>query len=130
MYDQTKSSSGTSIQAWRRMHPLYRAGGMSRQNVVVDKNTWIAVLKCIAPAPVRRVIFGKSNEDHHFDFFHIDWIKSLSDPFFLRWAMTFSTTRFFPPQGYSDKQQNMLRSTDFAVQDMVTMFLGLSITGD
>jgi D-amino-acid dehydrogenase len=103
------------------------AGGMSRQNVVVDKNTWVAVLKCLAPTPIRSLVFANNSsssnldKDHHFDFFHIDWVKSLSDPFFLRWALTFSTTSFFPPDGYNKKQQNMLRFTDFAVQDMVDM---------
>mmetsp|Transcript_1398 Transcript_1398/g.1871 ORF Transcript_1398/g.1871 Transcript_1398/m.1871 type:complete len:539 (+) Transcript_1398:267-1883(+) len=103
------------------------AGGMSRQNVVVDKNTWIGALKCLTPTAVKSLLFGpeptsSGDDDYHFDFFHIDWIKSLSDPFFLRWAMTFSKTSFFPEDGYSWKQQNMLKFTDFAVQDMVNMF--------
>jgi glycine/D-amino acid oxidase-like deaminating enzyme len=92
---------------------------MSRQNVVVDKNTWIAVLKCLAPHPIRRFLLGE--HEAHFDFFHIDWFKSLSDPFFLRWASNFTLTSFWPPKDYSERQKNMLQFTDFAVQDMVNM---------
>ena len=98
---------------------------MSRANVAVDKHTWIAVLKCLAPTPIRRIVFGKdgdNNDDHHFDFFQMDWFQTLSDPFFLRWMYTFSKTSFFPEQGYADKQQQMLRFTDYAVKDMVQLF--------
>ena len=53
------------------------AGGMSRQNVVVDKATWMAVLKQILPAGVARIIWGSSPP---FQFFQIDLLSSLSDP--------------------------------------------------
>ena len=63
------------------------AGGMSRQNVVVDKNTWVAVLQCIAPRPLAKYIWGAATDDH-FDFFQMDWWSSCSDPFFLRVSQT------------------------------------------
>lgn len=62
------------------------AGGMSRQNVVVDNNTWVAVLQCIAPRPIAQYVLGAS--DDHFKFFQIDWWSTLSDPFFLRVSQT------------------------------------------
>jgi D-amino-acid dehydrogenase len=95
------------------------AGGMSRQNVVVDKNTWLAVLKCLAPRPVQRLVWGQADD---FAFFRIDWFSSLSDPFFLRWAWTFTHTSLFPNVEQQDKQKHMLQFTKFAVQDMVNMF--------
>ena len=58
------------------------AGGMQRSNSVVNRNTWLAVLKCS---------FG-----HGYQFFHIDWLRTLTDPFFLRWIFTFSTTSLLP----------------------------------
>ncbi|KAL3915560.1 MAG: hypothetical protein SGILL_005594, partial [Bacillariaceae sp.] len=100
------------------------AGGMSRQNVVVDKNTWMAVLKCVVPSPVKRLVWERSAtaEENDFQFFQIDWFKSLSDPFFLRWAWTFTNTSLFPNDDQQERQKHMLQFTDFAVQDMVNIF--------
>jgi D-amino-acid dehydrogenase len=94
------------------------AGGMSRQNVVVDKSTWNAVLKSVAPRLIQRVVLGTPED---FQFFQIDWLKSLSDPFFLRWAWTFTRTSLFPDHQQNQKQKSMLQFTDFAVQDMVNL---------
>mmetsp|Transcript_10222 Transcript_10222/g.28152 ORF Transcript_10222/g.28152 Transcript_10222/m.28152 type:complete len:564 (+) Transcript_10222:54-1745(+) len=102
------------------------AGGMSRQNVVVDKNTWIAVLQCLTPRTIRPLIWGtrmgKKGNDDDFEFFNIDWFASLSDPFFVRWAWTFTQTSFLPPPGQTQQRQEMLKFTDFAVQDIVNLF--------
>jgi D-amino-acid dehydrogenase len=98
------------------------AGGMSRQNVVVDRGTWTAVLKSIAPNVVKKYVFGDPDPSSHFDFFQIDWTASLSDPFFLRWAWTFTKTSFFPDEHQQEKQQDMLDFTKYAVDDMVKMF--------
>ena len=91
------------------------AGGMSRQNVVVDKDSWMAVSKCLMPR------FCRSKEDSDYNFFEIDWIKSLSDPFFLRWVSTFTMTSLFPGHDQEKKQLEMLKFTKFAVDDMVKM---------
>lgn len=81
------------------------AGGMQRSNPVVNWNTWLAVLKCS---------FGQG-----FQFFHIDWLSTLTDPFFLRWLFTFSTTSLLPGQEQENKQAEMLKFTHFAVDEMV-----------
>ena len=97
------------------------AGGMSRQNVVVDKDTWIAVLKCLLPK-IGNVWSSTSRNDNHFQFFRINWFSSLSDPFFLRWVTTFTQTSLFPNQEeQSKKQQDMLTFTKYAVHDMMDM---------
>ena len=81
------------------------AGGMQRSNPVVDWNTWLAVLKCS---------FGQG-----YKFFHIDWLSTLTDPFFLRWIFTFSTTSLLPGPQQEIKQGEMLKFTQFAVDEMV-----------
>ena len=96
------------------------AGGMGRQNVVVDKNTWLGVLRSIAPPSLAKLFLGGCNKDD-FKFFHIDWLSSLSDPFFLRWAFTFTKTSLMPSETQDKKQNEMLQFTNFAVQDMVKM---------
>lgn len=93
------------------------AGGMQRSNPTVDKDSWISVLKCIAPSS--RYIFGGSDES--FKFFHIDWWETLTDPFFLRWVATFTRTSLFPPSDQQEKQKQMLAFTNYAVDDMVKM---------
>lgn len=93
------------------------AGGMQRSNPTVDKDSWIAVTKCIAP--FTRFILGGDKEPYKF--FHIDWWETLSDPFFSRWVMTFTRTSLFPPSDQEDKQKEMLSFTNFAVDDMVQM---------
>ena len=93
------------------------AGGMQRSNPVVDRGTWIAVTKCIMP--MTRYILG--GPDDPYKFFHIDWAKSITDPFFLRWSLTFARTSFLPPADQTEKQKKMLAFTDFAVMDMVKM---------
>ncbi|KAL3908951.1 MAG: hypothetical protein SGILL_008284, partial [Bacillariaceae sp.] len=87
------------------------AGGMSRQNVVVDKNTWVAVFKSI--------LWSKADD---FSFFRIYWWGSASCPLFWRWMVTFSRTSLFPDNQQQETQKHMLKFTDFAVQDMVNMF--------
>ena len=96
------------------------AGGMSRQNVVVDRDSWMAVLKCLLP----RLGGSRKEEDRgdDFNFFEIDWFKSLSDPFFLRWVTTFTLTSLFPGHDQHKRQHEMLKFTNYAVNDMVTMF--------
>jgi len=89
------------------------AGGMQRSNPVVDRGTWLAVTKCVLPS----VFTGEKS----YQFFHIDWPRSITDPFFLRWSMTFALTSLFPPADQSTKQTNMLAFTDYAVSDMTRM---------
>ena len=96
------------------------AGGMQISNPVVDRASWIAVLKCIAPKMAQLVFGGKENPDA-FKFFQMSWASTLSDPFFLRWVTTFTKTSLFPGQAQKDKQTEMLDFTKFAVDDMVKM---------
>lgn len=97
------------------------AGGMQRQNVVVNRDTWISVLKCIIPTPISRLIFGGPIEP--FQFFQIAWLPSLSDPFFLRWVLTFTKTSLIDSDPHRhEKQQHMLNFTKFAVSDMISLF--------
>lgn len=81
------------------------AGGMQRSNPVVDRKTWLAVLKSS---------FGQG-----YQFFHMDWLSTLTDPFFLRWIFTFSTTSLLPGPDQEKKQEEMLKFTQYAVDELV-----------
>lgn len=97
------------------------AGGMQRSNLVVDRNAWIAVIQCVAPDTITRLLFG-NGEKEDFKFFHQAWGPTLSDPFFvLRWLPTFTLTSLFPNSKQQEKQDEMLKFTDFAVKAMTEM---------
>lgn len=93
------------------------AGGMQRSNPTVDKGTWIAVTKSFLP--FTRYIFGGAQEPYQF--FHIDWLQTLSDPFFLRWSATFAKTSLFPSSDQHRLQMEQLSFTNYAVKDMMQM---------
>ena len=97
------------------------AGGMQRSNPVVDRDSWIAVLKCIAPRTISQLVFGGNENQDSFKFFQMSWRSTLSDPFFLRWVLTFTKTSLFPRQEQEDKQIEMLDFTKYAVDDMTKM---------
>jgi len=91
------------------------AGGMQKSNPVVDRGTWIAVTKSFIPS----YIFGDKHEQYKF--FHIDWLKSITDPFFLRWSLKFTKTSLFPCSNQEYLQKEMLKFTDYAVDDMIDL---------
>jgi D-amino-acid dehydrogenase len=96
------------------------AGGMQRSNPVVDRKSWMAVLSCIFPE-TSRLLLGGAKDDYYFKFFHQAWIPTLTDPFFLRWLLTFTKTSLFPDEHQEDKQLEMLKFTKYAVEDMVRL---------
>jgi D-amino-acid dehydrogenase len=89
------------------------AGGMQRSNPVVDRDSWVAVAKCLVPHWMRPT--------RNYDFFHISWSNCLSDPFFLRWVATFTHNSLWPSEDQAAKQADMLNFTDCAVGEMVSM---------
>lgn len=92
------------------------AGGMQRSNPVVDRGTWVSVTKSFIPWT--RFVLGGRYEPYKF--FHIDW-PVLTDPFFLRWSLTFAKTSLFPCSDQKRLQEEMLGFTNYAVQDMIDM---------
>jgi hypothetical protein len=90
------------------------AGGMQRSNPVVDRDSWVAVAKCLVPHWMRP-------SNHSYDFFHISWATCLTDPFFLRWVATFTQTSLLPSKQHISKQADMLDFTNYAVNEMVKM---------
>jgi len=70
---------------------------------------------------ISRLLFDPHAQSSDYKFFHISWTSSLSDPFFWRWVTTFTKTSLFPSSDQYHKQKDMLKFTDFAVQDMVSM---------
>ena len=91
------------------------AGGMQKSNPVVGRGTWIAVTKSFIP--FASYIFGDKHDQYKF--FHIDWLKSVTDPFFLRWSLKFTKTSLFPCSDQEYLQKEMLKFTDYAVDDMI-----------
>ncbi|KAL3910783.1 MAG: hypothetical protein SGILL_007558, partial [Bacillariaceae sp.] len=96
------------------------AGGMQRSNPVVDRDSWVATMKCLVPHWLRWPA-DAAHRRRHFDFFHIDWMQTLADPFFLRWVTTFTKTSLFPDDKQASKQEDMLDFTDYAVGEMIHM---------
>lgn len=92
------------------------AGGMQRSNPVVDRDSWIAVSKCIFPS-----IWGNESGGQFYKFFHISWYETLTDPFFLRWITTFTKTSLWPDSSQVSRQEEMLKFTKYAVEDMIRM---------
>jgi glycine/D-amino acid oxidase-like deaminating enzyme len=92
------------------------AGGMQRSNPTVDKETWLAVTKSFIP--FTRYLFGGTREPYQF--FHIDWFDTLSDPFFLRWSAMFAKTSLFPSD-QNRSQMDQLSFTNYAVRHLVEM---------
>jgi D-amino-acid dehydrogenase len=84
------------------------AGGMQRSNPVVNRSTWMAVFK-------------GSFLRQGYQFFHMDWFESLTDPFFLRWILTFSTTSLWPQPTHEAKQDEMLKFTHYCVDEMLKL---------
>jgi len=99
------------------------AGGMQVSNPVVDKDSWLEVLKCVVP--VSRFLYRNENRRRrHYNFFNISWTETLSDPFFLRWVVAFTRTSLFPYAYQNDKQMEMLKFTKYAVEDLVRTLEG------
>ena len=86
------------------------AGGMQRSNARVTREHWGAVMRSLAANII------PSGE---FAFFHLDLVKTLTDVFYLRWALRFSWMSLFPSASYEAKQEEMLSFTSWAVQRMV-----------
>lgn len=86
------------------------AGGMQRSNVTVDRDTWMAVLKSMLPGTP-------------YQFFHMHWTSTITDPFFLRWLFTFTATSLLPDTHQDKKQGEMLKFTKYAVEQMKEMML-------
>mmetsp|Transcript_22149 Transcript_22149/g.47613 ORF Transcript_22149/g.47613 Transcript_22149/m.47613 type:complete len:555 (+) Transcript_22149:138-1802(+) len=93
------------------------AGGMQRSNPVVDRDSWVAVTKSFLS--FARLLFGDAEKPYRF--FHIDWLSTVTDPFFLRWSATFTNVSLFPCSEQQRLQKEMLSFTKYAVQDMVDM---------
>jgi glycine/D-amino acid oxidase-like deaminating enzyme len=90
---------------------------MQRSNPTVDKETWIAVTKSLIP--FARYLFGGGREPYQF--FHIDWFDTLSDPLFLRWSAVFAKTSLFPCPDKKKLQMEQLSFTNYAVRHLVEM---------
>ena len=69
-----------------------------------DRSSWISVLKSWSPF--------SSFEDK---FFHIDWSKTLTDPHFIRWMLSFSYYSLIKSKKQDMNQKEMQKFTFFAI---------------
>jgi glycine/D-amino acid oxidase-like deaminating enzyme len=100
------------------------AGGMQRSNPVIDRTSWMDVVcQCILPTFVSHLFAlgnkGGEGDKEPFRFFHISGYQILTDPFFLRWILTFTQTSLFPGRDQHHRQQEMLKFTKYAVDNLV-----------
>uniref|UniRef100_A0A7S3LUH2 FAD dependent oxidoreductase domain-containing protein n=1 Tax=Aplanochytrium stocchinoi TaxID=215587 RepID=A0A7S3LUH2_9STRA len=91
------------------------AGGMQRSNPMVSREKWVSVIKCMFPRLSSIVLGG---EPEKFNFFQISFLKTVTDPHFLRWISAFSYGSLFPNEDLKKKQGEMLKFTDFAIDEI------------
>ena len=91
---------------------------MQKSNPTVNRQSWIAVIKSWIP-------FLSSKEDQ---FFHIKWLKTSTDPHFLRWIGLFSykSLKTLSPQE-KEKQLNQFNFTLFALDEMDKLLADLNL---
>lgn len=82
------------------------AGGMQRTNPVVDRKKWREILS--------NLCFGSE-----FRYFYVDWIKTLTDPHFVRWSLSFVYNSLVQPKSLLHQQDEMLKFTDWAIAQFV-----------
>ena len=83
------------------------AGSISETVSMFDRSSWISVLKSWSPF--------SSFEDK---FFHIDWSKTLTDPHFIRWMLSFSYYSLIKSQKQEMNQKEMQKFTFFAIEQL------------
>ena len=95
------------------------AGSISKAVSMFDRNSWISVLKSWSP-------FSSMEEK----FFHINWSKTLTDPHFWRWMLSFSYYSLVKSETQNINQQEMQNFTYFAIQQLKETILKHSIDGE
>ena len=85
------------------------AGGMQKSNPTVNRDSWLAVINSWNP-------FTSCPEDKCF---HVNWLKTITDPHFLRWAMLFSYKSIKNRNDFEqDRQHHQFKFTLFALDKM------------
>ena len=84
------------------------AGGMQKSNPTVNRDSWLSVIKSWNP-------FTSMPEDK---FFHINLLKTITDPHFIRWAMLFTYNSIKNQNDFEqDRQKQQFKFTLFS-QDL------------
>ncbi len=73
----------------------------------------------VIPFICTRLLFRDTKKPSRF--FHINWLSTVTDLFFLRWSATFTNVSLFPCSKKQILQKEMLSFTKYAVQDMVDL---------
>ncbi|CAM9622078.1 unnamed protein product, partial [Chrysoparadoxa australica] len=84
------------------------AGGMQRSNPLVSRESWKDVAQSFS---------GTGS----YNFFHIKWLHSLTNPHFLRWIGEFSYYSLMSPPDQAKRQNHMLMFTDWAITELMTL---------
>ena len=87
------------------------AGGMQRSNPVLNRDSWLALIKS----------WNHLNQPEY-KFFHIQWMKTLTDPHFLRWVSLFSYYSLIESDQLRERQDEQFKFTQYAL-DCIGVFL-------
>ena len=87
------------------------AGGMQRSNPVLNKESWLSVMKSWNPLV-----------QSEYKFFHIKWMKTLTDPHFLRWVSLFSYYSLVESEQLKERQNEQFKFTLYSL-DYIKQFL-------
>ena len=86
------------------------AGGMQRSNPVVNRTTWRKITANLFSS------WKFWDANNTFQYFHIDWWKTLTDPHFLRWSLAFAYASLIDSQENVERQRHMLDFTVWAIE--------------
>ena len=79
------------------------AGGMQRSNPVINKESWLALIR-------------SWTSQTEYKFFHIQWLRSLTDPYFLRWVTLLSYYSLVEPPSLKQRQEEQFLFTQYSLQ--------------
>ncbi|CAM9429539.1 unnamed protein product, partial [Phaeothamnion confervicola] len=102
------------------------AGGMQRSNPLVNRSSWVDVLRASFPSLFSRGEDGAAggadrSGSEPYRFFHVQWRSVLADPHFWRWLAGFSYFSLAQPREQAARQKEMLAFTDWAVDEMAVL---------
>ena len=94
------------------------AGGMQKSNPTVNRESWLSVIYSWNP-------FTSMPEDK---FFHINLLKTITDPHFIRWIMLFTYNSIKNQNQYEqERQDHQFKFTLFALEKMKGVLKELDI---
>lgn len=89
------------------------AGGMQRSNLRLGWASWVDTLTATLPVVSH---WRKWRDPTHFSYFHVDWLRTASDPHFVRWVLGFTQSCLAPSTADDARANAMLEFTCEAIE--------------